>query len=494
MVTDLAWALSEFRSSRIEDYRRFCEYYDGEQRLAFATDKFRNTFGTTFKEFAENACAPVVDSLSDRLVVQGFQSSLAETVTEDVPSGPSVEGAPAATMKKVTVKDPLGVTALDIWRDNRMDLKSSETHTEALKEGDSYVIVWENTEGQPEIYPNPAIQCCIEYEQENPRVTRRAAKVWYNTENERWRVNVYLRDVILKYEQKNKAEALPEREDAFSLIAILRNTYGQVPVFHFSNMRARKYGISELHNVVPLQDALNKSVMDMIIAMEFASFKQRWVIGLEVEIDEETGQPKDPTYRNWGVDRMMAIPDIEAKVGQFDATDLAQFLRVQEKFWASIARVSGTPLHYFYIVNGDFPSGEAMKSAEARFVKRITDRQIAFGNVWEDVMLFSLKVAGENVADDTRLETLWLDAAPKSESELADTAVKKKAVGVSRSQILKEMGYDDETIYRMLEEADAYDASKMQAESALRAREQPQGTNSIPTTNRSGTQGVRNAG
>jgi len=487
-VTDLAWALQQFRRSQMDEYRRYCEYYEGEQPLAFATDKFRNTFGSTFKEFAENACAPVVDSLADRLIVQGFQSSLATVVTEDIPTGPSIPGAPQATMKKVTIEDEVGVKALDIWRDCRMDLKSTEVHTESLKAGDAYVIVWPDDAGNPQIWPQQAIQCCIEYDVDNPQVTTRFAKVWYDLTVQRWRINLYLPDAILKYEQKTKSDALPEKEDAFTLTGIVRNEYLQVPAFHFPNQRARKYGYSELRGVAPLQDALNKSVMDMIIAMEFASFKQRYVIGLEIEMDETTGQPVDPTWRNYGVERMMAIADSEAKVGQFDATDLGQFLRVQEKFWASIARVSGTPLHYFYIVNGDFPSGEAMKSAEVRFVKRITDRQIAFGNVWEDVMLFCLKIANQpGLDDDTRLETLWADAAQKTEAELADTAVKKKSVGVSRSQILKELGYDDETIYRMLQEADAYDASKMAAESTLRQQQ-----NVAPEKQGSGTQGVRN--
>lgn len=472
----------------MDDYKRYCEYYDGEQRLAFATDKFRNTFGQTFKEFAENACGAVVDSLSDRLEIQGFQSSLAKTVVEDVPTGPGVDGSTRATMKKVTVEDEVGQAALDIWRDNRMDLRATEVHTESLKEGDAYVIVWPDDEGNVAIWPQTAAQCCVEYDKQNPKKRVRGAKVWYETETERWRINIYLPDLILKYEQVSKNDALPEKEDAFKLIDAILNSYGEVPLFHFPNLRAHRYGVSELQNVIPLQDALNKSVMDMIIAMEFASFKQRYIIGLEVEIDETTGQPVDPTYRNWGVDRLMAISDSEAKVGQFDATDLSQFLRVQEKFWASIARVSGTPLHYFYIVNGDFPSGEAMKSAEARFIKRIKDRQTAFGNVWEDVLLFALKVSGQSGIDDqTRLETLWLDAAPKSEAELADTAVKKKAVGVSRSQLLKEMGYDDETIARMLEEADAYDASKMAAESQLK-----QNDNVAPAKQGSGTQGVSN--
>jgi hypothetical protein len=369
-----------------------------------------------------------------------------------------------------------------------MDLKANEVHQEMLTAGDAYAILWPNQEGKIEIFPQKGIQCCIEYESEDSKTTLRAAKVWYDLQLGRWRVNVYLPDRILKYAQKNTSDTLAEKDTAFGLVQTMPNQYGQVPMFHFPNKVVRRYGVSELRDVLPLQNALNKSVMDMLIAMEFASFKQRYIIGLDVEIDPETGQPTDPTYRNFGVDRIMAIPDLEAKVGQFDATDLSQFLRVQEKFWASIARVSGTPLHYFFITQGDFPSGEAMKSAEARFVKKIVDRQTAAGNVWEDAMLFALKVEEVTVPEDLQVETLWVDAAPKSEAELADTAVKKKAVGVSRSQILKEMGYDDETVYRMLEESDAYTASQAAMESTLQQKQQ----NVAPTKPTSGTQGVRN--
>jgi hypothetical protein len=244
-----------------------------------------------------------------------------------------------------------------------------------------------------------------------------------------------------------------------------------------------------LKDVVPLQDGLNKSVVDMMIAMEFASFKQRWVIGLEVEYDEQTGEPVEQTAKNYGVDRLLSFADPDTKVGQFDATDLSQFLKVQDKFWASVARVSGTPLHYFLITQGDFPSGEAMKSAEARFVKKISDRQKAFGNVWQDVMLFCMQIDGPTPPEDLRLETLWKDATPRSDAEIADTAVKKKAVGVSRSQILKELGYDDDTIMRMLEESDA----DSERQSLMKQDQTPAGTNpnGQPQPRPAGTQGVR---
>lgn len=473
---DLKWAIKEFRSNRQRTYWEYENYYNGIQKLAFATEKFRDVFGNVFKEFAENLCSPVVDALSDRLEITGFQTSEAEVVIEEESTEQPVEETGAGgsvSYKKVSTVDPFGEKCLDIWERNRMDLKSGEVHTESLKLGDAYAIVWPNDQMQSEIWPQFGYNCCVRYDPNIQGLILVAAKKWWDDVIDRWHVNLYYPDMIIKFRQKSSNVHLAEQINSFEVYDVVNNPYGRVPVFHFPNRRVRRYGISELKDVIPIQDGLNKSCMDMIIAMEFASFKQRYVIGWEIPIDENTGEPIDPTAKNYGVDRLLAIGDVEAKVGQFDATDLTQFLKVQEKFWASAARISGTPLHYFFITEGDFPSGEAMKSAEARFVKKIKDRQTGFGNVWEDVLKFCLQIEG-GAPEDLKIDSEWVNAAPRSEAEIADTAVKKKAVGVSRSQILRELGYDEETIMRMLMESDADAVRTAQLKGGPREEEERQ--------------------
>lgn len=499
---DLRWALTQFRSSdRRREICLYNDYYDGKQRVAFATNAFKTKFGQVFQGYSENMCAGIVDALSDRLEITGFKSSEAVTTIEDVQDpavqvAQSVSGVQMPTRKRVVINDPLGEAALEIWRQNNMEMKSTEVHTEALKAGDGYVIVWPDENMYPALWPQLSLQCSVQYDPNTPGKTIRGTKLWFDDLEGYWRLNVYLQDRIEKYisAKKNDLSMSFEKTNEWKIFETVPNPYMTVPVFHFPNKVEGKPGTSELKDVISIQDGLNKSDIDMLVAMEFASYKQRYVVGIDPEIDEETGQPKDPGVRNYGADRMMSIPGTkdEIAVGQFDATDLGQFLRVQDKFWASGSRVSGTPLHYFFITTGDFPSGEAMKSAEARFVKRIRDRQTAFGTVWEKVMLFALRIEQAGVPDDLRMEPQWVSSSPRSESEIADTAVKKKAVGVSRSQILKEMGYDDETIQRMLEETDAFQmaqaAMKMPGESTSGAQN---GTGGNTQNEGSGTQGVR---
>lgn len=448
---NLEWAVGQYKmSTRSRQYELYWNYYEGNQRLAFATDKFKEAFGNLFKEFAENVCPAVVDSLVDRLKVVGFRSSAAALSSSEVAS--IVPGVPPR--KKVTTTDPKGQDAWDIWKRNRMDLRSKDVHRESVMMGDSYVIVWPDAQMESAIFPQLANEVSVQYDPNSQGVLLRGCKRWFDEVEAKWHLNVYLPDGIYKFISRQTTTNPPEGPNGYQTLDEVYNPYGIVPIFHFPRGTEMRPGRSDLADVIPIQDALNKSVMDMLIAMEFASFKQRYIIGMEVEVDEETGQPADATQKNYGVDRMMAIPNEDAKVGQFDATDLGQFLRVQEKFWASTARVSGTPLHYFFITQGDFPSGEAQKAAEARFSTRIEDSQTGYGNVWEDVIKFAMQIDGV-WEDNLELETLWSDATPRSDSELADTAVKKKAIGFSRSYLLAEFGLSDEEIDRMLQESDA---------------------------------------
>ena len=53
-------ALSNLRRNQTR-YEKAERYYDGDHDLAFATEKFQNTFGTLFREFALNLCPVICD-------------------------------------------------------------------------------------------------------------------------------------------------------------------------------------------------------------------------------------------------------------------------------------------------------------------------------------------------------------------------------------------------------------------------------------------------
>lgn len=411
-------------------YYRSERYYAGDHDLAFATDKFKNAFGSLFREFALNLCPAVADALRDKLVVSGF----------------AVEDGDGETAEQ----------AWKIWQRNRMGKRSGEVHKEAIKNGDAYAIVWPDAEGKATIYPQQAGSCVVRYDEEQPGRILWAAKYWETAELLP-RMNLYYPDRIERYigakqrSQPTDPKLLPESINYKPYDGeggpVIRNPYGKVPVFHFANNAdLGQLGESELKNAVPVQDALNKSVLDMLVAMEFSAFRQRWIAGIEIEYDER-GAPIAP-FRS-GAERIWITESAETKFGDFAASDLKQFIEVKENFTIDMARVTGTPLYYFIQAGGTHPSGESLKKSESRFINKVRDRMEAFGNIWEDVMAFALMIESRRQTS-VRLFTEWEDPSPMGEKEKMEILLAKQDLGVSMEKLLEEAGYGEEDIKQMV--------------------------------------------
>lgn len=419
------------------DYALYRRYYNGEHRLLFASDKFRNAFGSLFAAFADNLCPTVVDATADRLELRGFEST---------------SGKDEAAIADITA----------IFASNRSDQRAGQIHTSALRDGDGYAVVWPGDEGTVEIWPNRADQMWVCYSPDRPNEIEYAAKAWNGSAGRR--LTLYYADRIEKYigakaPSTAEGKAASPGETTIDAMAAggfrafevpgeawpLLNPFGRVPVFHFANnAEIGAFGRSELHDAIPLQDALNKSICDMLVAMEFNALPQRYIAGIEVDIDPATGQPKPPFQP--GADRLWVTGAKDATFGEFSAADLAAFTEVSNQFRAEIARVTGTPHHYLMLESGGaWPSGESLKTAEARFVAKVRDRQVAFGNVWEDLALFALTCAGKST-DGLQISSVWATPEPRSESDFWRTATLKRQAGVSFEQVAREWGYTDAQI------------------------------------------------
>ena len=399
-------------------YQRYDNYYDGEHRLTFASDKFKNAFGNMFRAFADNLCATVVDATSDRLTIVRFDSD----------------------------SDAISDAAWELWNANRMDRGSGQVHVEALKSGDAYLILWPDGDNVPRMYPNRARGMTVGYDDEQPGLLTWAAKAWKLSDH-RYRLNMYYADRIEKYITKQARESggMPDKAedwDAFQPEGEtwpLSNPWEAVPVFHFANNAGvGEWGRSELRDVIPLQDALNKAMADMMVAMEFNALPQRWATGLEIPVGED-GRPISP-FQPGGV---WSVASPEVTFGEFAASNLQQFTETHEQLRKEIAVVSRTPGHYITPMSGQFPSGESLKTAEAAFLAKVRDRQVAFGNVWEDAMRLALRMAG---SETTALSAVWEDATPRSENELAQRVQTLTASGASIEGAAKVAGYDDKDV------------------------------------------------
>lgn len=425
MNEDIDWALKSLLS-RASDYKRARDYYEGRQPLQFATEKFSEAFGGLFRAFADNVCGVVVETPADRLQVAGFTIAGKGEGQQD--------GKPT----------PVEDTMREIWRRNRMNKRAGEVHLDAVADGDAYVIVWPDADSFPVFYPNRGGCVTVRYDEEQPGYIVRAAKIW-KAEDDHTRLTLYYRDRIEKYRSRDREQGgAADRASAYEEYDVegeswpLPNPYDKVPVFHFANRASvGSMGRPEHSDAMPLQDANNKTIADMIVAMEFAAIKQRWATGL--------AEGSDPKMKPGG---LWAVDTSDTKFGEFSETDITRFLTISEGFVRKIARATHTPIHYFF-GEGAWPSGAALTKAEAPLNAKVEKKQVGFGNVWGDVMRFGLEIVGVKNADP---EPVWRDATPKDGRETAEVGEIKRRLGVSRDQVLREIGYEAAEIEKFEEE------------------------------------------
>lgn len=434
-ASDIQRALNQMRL-RAPLYALYADYYDGTHSLSFATEKWRSTFARLFRNLADNLCQIVVDSPAERLQINGFSVE---------------EGASTQTPQD----------AARLWQENRMDVRAGFVHREALRAGDAYLLVWPDETGSPVFWPQYASLCTVFYDQEYQSRLVWAAKAWIDSTTRRARLNMYYADRIEKYQSTSAypySDELPEKATAFEPYISdepwpVPNPWLTVPLFHFTNNAwISHFGRSELRSVIPLQDALNKTLCDQLVAQEFQAFPQRWAVGLDVETDPITGKaipPFDP-----GADRLWVAANEKIKFGQFDPANLKQYLEIEEALRLEITRIAALPPHFMQQWSGTAPSGEALRAAESRFVKKVQDRQAEYGNIWEDAMELALRM--ENTATfDARLSCQWEDASSTSELERLNSIIVKQQIGISTEEALAEAGYGDKDIERMMLEKQA---------------------------------------
>lgn len=88
-------------------------------------------------------------------------------------------------------------------------------------------------------------------------------------------------------------------------------------------------------------------------------------------------------------------------------------------------------------------SGEALRVVESPLRGKVKDRQTVWGDTWEDALTFVCQIVGNQVDD---LEAQWIDTTPDNAKELTEVSLNKQAFGISKEQILKELGCNDSQI------------------------------------------------
>lgn len=414
----------------------FDSYYQGDHPLAFASQKFLEAFGGLFEAFADNWCQLVVDGEEERLHVEGFRFGDTKNADQD---------------------------AWAIWQANGLDSASGMAHTDALVMGETSAIVWAGPDREPLITVEHPNEVLVEYVAGSRTLRAAAIKVFTDMDGAEL-ATLYLPDGVYKWRRSGRSGAtslfMPSGYGTFTSAATswvprevpgetwpLANPLGVVPVVPLRNRpRLLVPCMSELRGVIPVQAGVNKLVADMLVASEFAAYRQRWATGMDIPVDPETNQPIEAF--KMAVSRFMIGEDPETRFGDLSATDLENFVKAIELLVQHIASQTRTPPHYFYL-SGQFPSGESIKSAETGLVAKSARQAKHFGEAWEEIVRLGFAVKGDKRSTLVTAETIWGDMESRSESEHVDALVKLSALGVPNEILWERAGFGPTEILRM---------------------------------------------
>lgn len=401
-------------------YSLLDEYYEGTQPLAFLSPEAMAALGNRFGRMASNLPRLAVTAIAERLRITGFSD---ESLWAD-------------------------------WIRCDMDQQSSVAHREALLLGDSYVIVWADPLGRPWVTVESAKQVAIDIDPGTRHITA-AVKRWETDDTTE--AVLYLPDRITRYSANHVGATL-----GFETIEVIPNPLGVVPVVNLRNSDRilDDYGSSEIDDLMPLVDGLNKSLVDMMTTSEYVGRPRRWATGIELverpKVDEN-GNPVLDASGNPVIETVNPIPEgnramiseaADAAFGQLPSADLTGYEASVRVLLGQVMAVSTLPAHYVGVFTDNPASADALRAAEASLTARAEARQATFGRAWEQVAKLMVAVRdGTDPAliDDIRVS--WADAATRSVAQEADATVKLYQVGLlPRDFALRKLGYSDKEI------------------------------------------------
>lgn len=421
---DLLVLLLQRLNEPLARYADLDRYYDGKQPLAFLSPEAKTALGNRFGVMSSNIPRLAVTALAERLCITGFNGD--EGIWAD-------------------------------WVRNDLDQTSGVAHREALLLGDSYVIVWADQFGQPLVTVESAKQVAV-LNDPGTRQTYAAIKRWEDITAKTTEAVLYLPDRILRL-RANQQGAVAT---GFQIVGEIANPLGVVPVVNLRNTDRiiGDWGSSEIDDLKPLVDALNKSLADMMVTSEYVGRPRRWATGIELEerpVLDEDGNPvldEDDQPVMAAVNpipegnRAMISENDASKFGQLQSADLSGYEASVRVILGQIMAVSTLPAHYVGVFTDNPASADALRAAEASLTARAEARQATFGRAWEQVARLMVAVRdGRNLDLIGDIRVQWSDAATRSVAQEADAVVKLFQAGLlPQAFALAKLGYSDDEI------------------------------------------------
>lgn len=489
-----AWAAEQMMlGEKVQLFRR---YMDGDHRANMTTEMRKQlrlppppvsaSASTNVKagytalygsmnELNDNYCGVIVRTMADRLHVVAIEAD----------------------------NDAATQWAQELMDDNEFDAIQGDIYEACLRDANTYLMVdWDAKKSQvrwtPENAYDAASGVLVLYD-ENDDIEM-AIKIWQLRVGDKdgvetCRVNVYYPDRIEKYVSRNNGNLVrfEVEGEAWPAPWVLPN--GEpigVPVVHFPNRKTgyNDYGVSELEDAIPLQDALNRVVVDTVMTADLTAFPIRTAVGIEPPADVTPGMflylgpMKDKSGKPIPPDEKMIEWFKSVKFGSIEPGEVMPFIQTGMFFKGEMFDVSSTP----HPVRGEEKeSGEAKKQREVVFLGKVKRFQPKAGIAWKRVIELSQRVQeafGEKPPEAKRWTVKWKPPEIRNDAEIITNAKEIKDV-VGDKEFLRQTAavtnYTEARIAAILNEKKEQDAARREAFNQVNPFASPP-SNPIPAT------------
>lgn len=404
------------------------QYYDGMQQL----EQLGLAIPPELQRFTVivNWNLIVVDSIHERISVKGFRR-------------PGVEAGDDELWR--------------IWRANGLPTQSRLGFLDALIYGRSYYCIGtnENDPNTPLITVESPREVITMRDYRTNRV-KSALRMYDVVEGKATAATLYLPNVTIWLESDGAAFTELSRDDHnMDLVPV-------VPMFNRRRLsipsnRATQ-GVSEMAGIIPIVDAAARNLSNAQLGQETHAVPQRGVLGASKgDFVDSDGKPLSVWESYFGA--VWAISNPEARTFQFDPSSMENFERMMNLYARMASGVSGLPSSYFGLAADDAASADAIRSREARLVKRGELAGSNFGDSSGEALRIAMQIR-DKVRDPelNLMETLMDDPGTPTKSQLTDSIVKLYQAQDHNGRPLlpaemayEELGWGPEKIKRALE-------------------------------------------
>lgn len=221
----------------------------------------------------------------------------------------------------------------------------------------------------------------------------------------KWHAQVFRPDVIEFYELEGERDT---QSTSWELVDTQPNKLGFIPIVHIKNTTDDlEFGVSDLQVMTDLQDALNKTMTDMLLAMDYQAFQRMIVFGSQSPQGEQL--PMAPG-------EIMEVSNPEGHADVIEAADISGFIEGMKVIVDHITAVTQISKISTMQTGSTMPeSGIALKihyiSMESKAGKKIIILKRRFAEL--DQMIFkALAFTGQPDFSGKRTELLFKNGLP----------------------------------------------------------------------------------